>query len=168
MQRFVMVLHASASLSLASTRNFALACASIRMKFFRIEPVDRIEAIRILGNSLAAVATATAIAAGLTSLHFLKLLQQRDLLVRAHSLAFEQQESLRSLFCSADFSLSTSSCCVCDANPATKHEFGRASWTAWDVWKLKPNPCIVDLWNTLGSRGIDLRMLAEVRFVHIV
>jgi hypothetical protein len=138
------------------------------MKLFRIEPVDKIEAIRILGNSLAAVATATAVAAGLTSLHFLKLLQQRDSLARAHSLAFEQQESLRSLFCSADFGLSTTLCSVCDAMPVTKHEFGSASWTSWDVWKLKPNPRIVDLWNTLRSRGIDLRMLADVRFVHVV
>jgi hypothetical protein len=95
------------------------------------------------------------------------LLQQRDLLARAHSLAREQQESLRSLFFEAEVSLQSLSCNVFDAVEVKKRASGRASWTDWDIWKLKPNPRIMDLWDTLRSQGLDLRILADVRFVHI-
>jgi hypothetical protein len=135
------------------------------MKLFRIEPIDRIQAIRILGNSIPAVATSTAVASGLASLHFLKLLQHRDALSQAHSLAFEHQEKLRSLFYSADVNLETLLPTVYDANPVAQRRVGKVVWTTWDFWRLKENARVMDLWDELRSRGIDLRMLSDVRFV---
>jgi ubiquitin-activating enzyme E1 len=153
--------------SLHFTREFALACSSIRMRFYSIEPIDRIEAIRILGNSLPAVATATAVAAGLACVHLLRLVRRRDLLCRARSLSFQEQETLRDLFSSADVSLETLQPVCFSAKSANQNRIGTASWTSWDVWRVEGNPRVRDLWEFLKGRGIDLRMLAEVSYTDV-
>jgi hypothetical protein len=137
------------------------------MRFYSIEPIDRIEAIRILGNSLPAVATATAVAAGLACVHLLRLVRRRDLLCRARSLSFQEQETLRDLFSSADVSLETLQPVCFSAKAANHNRIGSASWTSWDLWRVEGNPRVRDLWEFLKGRGIDLRMLAEVSYTDV-
>ena len=49
-----------------SPRDFVFCLASIRMRSYAIlPPLDRLNALRIVGNSIPAVATSTAVAAGL-------------------------------------------------------------------------------------------------------
>jgi ubiquitin-activating enzyme E1 len=132
------------------------------MRFYSIEPIDRIEAIRILGNSLPAVATATAVAAGLACVDFLRLMRKRDVLSRARGLSFQEQEDLRDLFSTASLSLEMLQPVVFSAASARQNRLGPASWTAWDVWRLEGTPRVRTLWDFLQVQGIDLRMLAAV------
>ena len=138
------------------------------MRFFEIKPMDRNEAIRVVGNSLAATSTSTAVAAGLASLLFLKLLRKRDLLSAADTLNFEQLEHLRKIFYDASIDLTTLGHSVFDSNPPKPFRYGKANWTIWDVWRLKSNARVMDLWDTLKSRGVDLRMLASVSLVELL
>jgi hypothetical protein len=128
--------------------------------------MDKIEAVRVLGNSMPAVATATAVAAGLACIHFLRLLRHRDELSQAQTLAFHEQEAMRSLFHQASVSLETLQPAVFDAMPAAEYRAGRARWTAWDVWRMQGMPRVRSLWDFLKSQGVDLCALADVSVVH--
>jgi hypothetical protein len=128
--------------------------------------MDEIEAVRVLGNSMPAVATATAVAAGLACIHFLRLLRYRDELSQAQALAFHEQEAMRLLFHQASVSLETLQPAVFDAMPAAEYRVGRARWTAWDVWRMQGTPRVRSLWDFLKSQGVDLCALADVSFVH--
>jgi hypothetical protein len=142
--------------------DFALACSELRMRLYKIQPLDRIEAIRLLGNSIPAVSTSTAAAAGLACVHFLRLIRHRDALVRGSSLSCEQQDLLRSLFCSISVSLETLQPSCFDALPAPMQRIGQSSWSLWDLWFLDNNPRVGHLWQFLKSRGIRKEALASV------
>jgi hypothetical protein len=126
--------------------------------------MDEIEATRVLGNSVPAVATATAVAAGLACIHFLRLLRHRDALTQAQTLAFHEQEAMRSLFHQASVSLETLQPAVFDALPVAQYQAGCAKWTAWDVWRMEGMPRVRSLWDFLKSKGVDLCALADVSF----
>ena len=152
-------------------RNFVLACANLRMKFFEIKPMDKIDAIRFVGNSLAATSTSTAVAAGLASLLFLKLFRQRNLLSQADTLEPEQQEILRKLFYSfthIDLQNHKINSIQEGSVPESFFCYRNAHWKTWDVWKLKSNARVADLWLDLESRRVDLRMLKEVSLVELL
>ncbi len=118
--------------------------------------------MRIIGNSVPAVATSTTVAAGLACINFLKLFRYHEQLCRSRSLSFQEQEKLRALFYHANMSLETLQPAVYDAGAAEKKQLGALQWTEWDVWRLPQLARIRCLWALLKEKGVDLRFLADV------
>jgi hypothetical protein len=133
------------------------------MKFFKIQPMDRIEAMRLIGDSIPAVATATAVAAGLACLHFIRLFRFREALASSRSLAFQEQENLRNIFFKSSVSLETLQPMVFDAESPAKNQLGLLQWSMWDAWQLPGRPRLGALWDFLKGKGVDTRKLSDVR-----
>ena len=132
------------------------------MKLFKIQPIDSTEARRVIGDSVPAVATATAVAAGLACINFLKLFRYRDQLSRSRSLSFQDQEQIRAIFCQSSVSLETLQPAVYHARAASQMQLGGLRWTVWDSWRLPQLSRIQCLWRFLKEQGVDFRMLADV------
>ena len=144
--------------------------ASIRMRSYGILPaLDRLSALRIVGNSIPAVATSTAIAAGLTCIDLYKI--AANFTVCSGS-SFTQHDSkqldaLRSTFSHNHANTAYNEYRREDApSPVSldsaHQRLGSAKWTVWDSWTIDGSPTVADVYAFLRSKGVDVLQIHGV------
>lgn len=140
------------------------------MRSYGILPeLDRLSALRIVGNSIPAVATSTAIAAGLTCIDLYKI--AANFAVCSAS-SFTQHDSkqfdaLRSTFSHNHAHSAYNEYRREDApSPASLdsayQRLGSAKWTVWDSWRITGSPTVADVYAFLRGKGVDVLQIHGV------
>ena len=144
--------------------------ASIRMRAYGIKPdLDRLNALRIVGNSIPAVATSTAIAAGLVCIELYKVALKLDSCTgRAGASLDPQQRAALCLHFSQHHGNTGYNTYNREDAPALQSleksykRLGTVRWTAWDVWTIDGYPTVADVFNFLEAKGVDVTQIQGV------
>jgi len=125
--------------------DFVSACANLRARVYSIEEVDFLQAKLIAGRIIPAIATATAVAAGLVCLEVYKLASQRAV------------ESYRNSFVNLALPLVAMS----EPAPPQKTKFQEHEWSVWERWVIPGNPTLQELIDWFQStRGISASIVS--------
>ncbi len=124
---------------------FISSLANLRARSYQIEEVDKFKAKITAGNIIPAIATSTAIAAGLVCLEFYKLLQGK------------KGEDFRN----SNFNIGASFFQVFEPEFAKPIEHGSLKWTQWDRWIIEDSDVTLGgVFDFLKARGFNVSMVS--------
>ena len=120
---------------------FISSLANLRARSYQIEEVDKFKAKITAGNIIPAIATSTAIAAGLVCLEFYKVLQGK------------KGEDFRN----SNFNIGASFFQVFEPEFVKPLEHGPLKWTQWDRWIIDDNEITLrGVCDYLKARGLNV------------
>ena len=119
--------------------------ANLRARSYQIEEVDKFKAKITAGNIIPAIATSTAIAAGLVCLEFYKLLQGK------------KGEDFRN----ANFNIGASFFQLFEPEFVKPLQHGSLKWTQWDRWIMEDSDITLGgVFDFLKARGLNVSMVS--------
>ncbi len=140
------------------------------MRAYSITPeLDLLNALRIVGNSIPAVATSTAIAAGLVCIELYKVALKLAACTGRAGAALDAQQ--RAAMCShfsqhhGNTGYNTYNREDTPALQSLEKSFkrlGSVRWTAWDVWAIEGSPTVADVMQFLETKGVDVSQIQGV------
>jgi hypothetical protein len=133
------------------------------MRAYGILPeLDRLDALRLVRNSIPAVATSTAAAAGLVCIELYKIALKLNICSGRipSQLDSKQLESLSNHFAQNHCNTGANqyrreSVTVNPSLEMSYKRLGSVHWTAWDVWFIDGSPTVADVINFLQTKGVD-------------
>jgi ubiquitin-activating enzyme E1 len=124
---------------------FVSSLANLRARSYQIEEVDKFKAKITAGNIIPAIATSTAIAAGLVCLEFYKLLQGK------------KGEDFRS----SNFNIGASIFQLFEPEFVKPFQHGALKWTQWDRWIIEDSDITLGgVLDFVKARGLNVDMLS--------
>ena len=140
------------------------------MRAYGIVPeLDRLNALRIIGNSIPAVATSTAIAAGLVCIDLYRIALRLDVCTGRTPAPLPPNE-LKAL-CS-HFRANQGNTGYNFYNMEDSHalqsldtnykRLGSVKWSPWDCWCVEGCPTVADVISFLKAKGVDVLQIEGV------
>ena len=124
---------------------FISSLANLRARSYQIEEVDKFKAKITAGKIIPAIATSTAIAAGLVCLEFYKLLQGK------------KGEDFRS----SNFNIGASFFQLFEPEFVKPLQHGALKWTQWDRWIIEDSDITLGgVLDFVKARGLNVEMLS--------
>jgi ubiquitin-activating enzyme E1 len=124
---------------------FISSLANLRARSYQIEEVDKFKAKIVAGNIIPAIATSTAIAAGLVCLEFYKLLQDK------------KGEDFRN----SNFNIGLSFFQTFEPEFVKPLSHGALQWTQWDRWVIEDSDVTLGgVFEFLKARGLNVNMVS--------
>ena len=124
---------------------FISSLANLRARSYQIDEVDKFKAKITAGNIIPAIATSTAIAAGLVCLEFYKLLQEK------------KGEDFRN----SNFNIGASFYQMFEPEFVKPLQHGALKWTQWDRWVIEDSEITLGgVFDFLKARGLNVNMVS--------
>lgn len=157
-------------LSSRRDRDFVFCLASLRMRAYGIVPeLDRLNALRIIGNSIPAVATSTAIAAGLVCIDLYRIALKLDVCTGRTPAPLPPNElkALCSYFKANQGNTGYNFYNMEDSHPlqsvySNYKRLGSVKWSPWECWCVEGCPTVADVISFLKAKDVDVLQIEGV------